>query len=258
MSFSPQKEPGVFKRARGPAQISLMYSGWGSLPPPPWVNAHGHRWGRLPPTPAMSHPHTPVLSPAPTLVRPPPKRPDANLLWGLRTGPLSPARPCSQSSGPRPAPGPPPPASRSLRPSGHPRRRPHPAAYAAGELMQTQPPQVLLHRGAHCPARRFHGRAAATPCPVARQPPGRARRRGRPAIPRLPGGAHFFPPRFARPRRSPSPSPRRPGFSLPASSVLAAVKQGNGPGPPTAGLPSVSMSPPKDPRRKVLVIISPI
>lgn len=58
MSFSPQKEPGVFKRARGPAQISLMYSGWGSLPPHPGSTPTGTGGGAFRP---------PLQCPIPTL-----------------------------------------------------------------------------------------------------------------------------------------------------------------------------------------------
>lgn len=125
----------------------------GSAPTGPSGGPSAHPCSVPPPQSMSSAPQPPQL-------RLFPKRPDANLLWRLRTGPLGPTRPRFQSLGPGPCP----PAPRAPSPSGQPRRRPHPAAHAARELVQTQLPQVLLDRGAHCPARRLHGRAAATPC----------------------------------------------------------------------------------------------
>lgn len=142
-----------------------------------------------------------------------------------------------------------------------PRGRPHPAARAARELVQTQLPQVLPHRGAHGPALRLHRRASAPP--VARQRRrARARalsgprgKRRRPGAPRPPGGAHApggdADASGARDRRGllvrPLQEPRRR-----ASPPVAAAAPGRCGALPAR--PPSCFSPP-EPRRKVLIII---
>lgn len=143
--------------------------------PLPWVSAHRPQVGAclvLPcsvPVPTV-HPH-----PHPQ-VRTLPKRPDPNILSRLLLinqllGLVAPSAPRASPSPaplcvPRPWPGPwsVPSVSQTPEPLPRPpRQRPHPAAGAARELVQTQLSQVLPDRGAQGPGLRLHARSFATP-----------------------------------------------------------------------------------------------
>lgn len=159
------REPAPGSRsARG--RVPVLYPG--SAPT-------GHRWGPISSTPAASLFPQSTPTPIPRSGRSPnaqiqtssPGFSISTNSWGWwrpqHPGPALP-QPRSASLGPGLAAGRSPPFPRSPSPSpGRPAKRPHPAAGAARELVQTQLSQMLPDRGAQGPGLRLHARAFATP-----------------------------------------------------------------------------------------------
>lgn len=183
MSFSPRKEPGVFKGDRGPAQVSRVCSSWGPLPCTLGQRPQARVGGPFHPPRQCASCTVRVLGPALTrraggsLNRPRLKR--------LQTGPLSPTPSRSQSPG-RGQPG-----TRAFRPA---RPRVPPALAPPGPSGSRAPPAPTPPRPSSP-----HAAGARTQLPV---PQGNScrhscRKCSRTAALTVPGGASMA----ARPSR---------------------------------------------------------
>lgn len=141
---------------------------------PAFYRVSAHRWGLSRPLLQRPCSHSPPHHHS--QVRTLPKRPDPNILSRLLLidqllGLVAPSAPRASPSPaplciPGPWPGPWSVPSVSQTPEHlprPPRQRPHPAAGAARELVQTQLSQVLPDRGAQGPGLRLHARAFAAP-----------------------------------------------------------------------------------------------